>query len=672
MNHMSETSRSIRARVVATFTAEPLADVLSFWGAELGLSVEWEFAPYGQVFQDLLGSGDEVGVRVVLVRLADWPASVVTDLEAALRAAAGRGSAPVVVVVCPSPAHEPVEDELVAAVGAVPGVQVVSSTRLATWYPGTTWHAPYTEQIGRMPYSPEGYAALGTAIARCVHAWLTPRPKVIAVDCDNTLWDGVVAEAEVTVPAARQDLQRALVEQVRAGRLLCLCSRNDERDVMAVLRDHPDMVVRPEHVTAVRANWQPKPANLRSLAHELDLGLDTFVFLDDDPVQVAAVRDDVPEVVALRLPADAGAAERFLRHCWPLDAPRVTEEDTRRTLSYRQNREREDLREQSATLADFLDRLELSVDIRPAAADELDRVSQLTHRTSQFNLSGIRRTAGELAGIGDGQCLVADVHDRFGEYGLVGVLVFRTGGDALTADTFLLSCRALGRGVEHRMLAHLGTLATRLGLGEVRLPYTATDRNVPAHDFLADLGGRWQDGELVLPAATAAATRYRPEQAPRRPSTRDDRPARHTPAPSELISRVASELAGPAQVIAAMHARLRGEPDHPPVSVRNKTEAEVVRLWEELLAVPPRSVHDNFFERGGDSFKLVQLMGRVRSEFGVELPATTLFESTLTIADVAAAIDDSANLADTVDLDALADELQFLSHDELRALLETD
>lgn len=674
MNPAHRSPEPVRIRLASTFTATPLAEVLEFWGDALGWELEAAFAPYGQVFQELLATRDGTesprpAARVLLLRLDDWLSEgtrlsdAAADLAAAVRTTAAHGGDPVVVLLCPSPpggapeAVRAAEELLVTALRGVPRVQVVPSAQVLSGFPESGWHAPYTDRLGAVPYTESGFAALGTAVARAVHAWVAPRPKVIAVDCDNTLWDGEIAEGGITVPPARRELQRMLVDQTRAGRLVCLCTRNDEADVLGVLRDHPDMILRPEHVLAVRANWRPKSENLRSLAAELDLGLDTFLFLDDDPLQVAEVRAATPEVTALHMPADAGAAAAFLEHCWPLDAPQVTAEDARRTAGYRDNHRREEVRLQSATLADFLDRLELVVTVRPLAAPELDRAAQLTQRTTQFNLSGVRRTAGEIAALADRgtECLVVDVRDRFGTYGIVGLMLFGARDGALCVDTFLLSCRSTGRGVEHRMLAHLGRLAEERGLAEIRLPYVPTARNVPAADFLEEAGGGWEaceDGRRVrvLSAGRAAGARHAPD----RGTPRRDAPVRRAPvrpAPggrdaAELVHRTAEELATPAQVVAAVRAWrtdggrhvVAGSGAVPP---RTPLEARVLRCWEELLSPRPFSVHDDFFALDGDSLKVVQFLGWVYEEFGVELPAGVWSEGSLTAADAAAAIEEA-------------------------------
>jgi FkbH-like protein len=655
---------AVRIRLTATFTAEPLAGVLGFWGAELALPLEVSFAPYGQVFQDLLGGVGAAAdaTQVVLLRVADWLDDAVTgapqrlvgtmrELAEAVRAATRRGH-PVLVVVCPSPGDRPAataaEAELERDLAGAPGVQLIAARHLLTWFPSVDWHQPYTERLAAAPYTEVAFAALATVVARGVHAAVTPRPKVIAVDCDNTIWDGELSEAGISLPPARRRMQQILVEQAAAGRLVCLCTRNSAREVQEVLEHHPDMVLRPHHIAGIRAGWDAKSTGLRSLAEELDLGLDSFLFLDDDPLQVAEVRANAPEVLALRVPADAEAALTYLRHCWPLDAPHRTAEDAARTRSYRDNRERELVRRESVTMSEFLRRLELQVTVRAPREDEWARAAQLTGRTNQFNLTGVRRDLrGMRALVARGcECLVVDVRDRFGVYGLVGLLILETVDRSLSVDTFLLSCRSLGRGVEYRMLAHVGEVALQRGLTNVRMPFRATERNVPAADFLHQLDGRWEDDVLVLAADRAAAARYEPGQSPARPAA--VRPLRSAPpllAAPELVDRIATDLADPGLVVAAARAwRRAGLSDRAPAAgatgPRTRTERQVMDLWADLVT-PPASVHDEFFGLGGDSLTAVLLLGRVLDEFGVALPADTPFQPSLTVAGVAAAIDDA-------------------------------
>jgi FkbH-like protein len=656
--------------VAASFTADPVDESLRHWWDELGVPARTAFAPYNQVFQALLdGDGplaaNRHGVNVVLVRLDRWRAAEADDLAAAVRHSADRAPVPHLVVCCPPPpgtSAAAAEARLAAALSADPRVRVVTSADLAALYPVADHFDAYGERSADVPYTRAMFAALGTVVARAAHAWLTPRPKVIAVDADNTLWDGVVGEDGtfgVRVPAARRAFQERLLAERAAGRLIAICSKNTEADVLAVLADHPDMVLRPEHVTAHRVDWRPKSANLAALAAELDLGLDSFVFLDDNPLEVAEVRAAHPEVLALTLPTE-GVAD-YLRHCWPLDHTAVTDDDRERAERYAVEARRRAARTAAPSMASFLDGLGLVVDVRPMASADLARTAQLTQRTNQFNLTTVRRTAAELSTV---DVLVVDVADRFGSYGQVGVVVHSVRGDRLAVESFLLSCRVLGRGVEHRVLAMLGALAANQGLAEIALAYAPTDRNRPAYDFLTGLPGVRRDADaFVLSTVDALGARYEPPVAVPAAAV-EARAVSAPPADAERVHRIASGLTSAAAVLAAIDSRGTATT----VETDDPTEARVAAIWAELLDFPPTSVHDNFHELGGHSLALVRFAVRVRDDFGVELPVDALFTDAFTVADIARTI----RRHESAGLDDLLAELEQLSDDEVRALLDAD
>ncbi|MEU7878204.1 HAD-IIIC family phosphatase [Microbispora bryophytorum] len=684
--------------VAATFTAEPLGDALRFWLAEIGVEGEVAFAPYDQVFPSLLDPGSvlgRAGAAVVLVRAEDLVAgdsaaedlaagqdgldqveAVATDLVAALRTSARASGTPHVLVVCPpspehgSPeAHERLASRLARAFEGDRAVSVLTSAEPYEPAPEAV-HDAFADRTGNVPYTDRYFAALAAAAARRLHAMTTPRPKVVAVDCDGTLWDGVVGEDGpdgVVIGPQRLEIWRELARQVAAGRLLCLCSKNEEKDVREVFARHPELPVGLDDVAAMRVGWEAKSQSLRSLAAELDLGLDSFVFLDDSPVECAEVRAGCPEVLTLRLPAGAAEAADFLRHCWPLDLTAVTEADRERTRRYQEERQREQARDEMS-LADFFATLDLRVTITPAGPEHETRAAQLAERTNQFNLSGARRLDGE-------EKFVVDVRDRFGDYGVVGLTDVRTEGDTLRAGAFLLSCRALGRGVEHRMLAHLGALARERGLARVALAFRATERNQPARDFLAALPATVEpSGEeawYVLDAADAAAVVHTPGPAEERAAGPAGTTGPVEPAASAgwaAVERIATRLTGADAILDAMRAA------RPVTEVAGASpvEAAVMRMWAELLDVAPTSVSDGFFQLGGHSLRLVQFMARVRAEFGVELPFDTLYTTSFTVSEVAKAIEER-QLADADDeeLAGLLDELAGLSDEEIDALLDS-
>jgi hypothetical protein len=240
-----------------------------------------------------------------------------------------------------------------------------------------------------------------------------------------------------------------------------------------------------------------------------------FIFLDDNPVECAEVQANCPEVLTLQLPEDPGLIPQFLDHCWAFDHLKLTAEDRRRAELYQQNRVREKLRAEAPTLDEFLASLELKIQIEPISATHWPRVAQLTQRTNQFNFTTHRRTEAELGQwLASADGLIVTVSDRFGDYGLVGAILYQVTAKAVVVDNLLLSCRVLGRGVEHRMLARLGEIAREREVPWVDAHFVPTAKNKPALDFLNKLAVAFKqplNGGSVfrLPADVAAkATRH--------------------------------------------------------------------------------------------------------------------------------------------------------------------
>jgi hypothetical protein len=314
------------------------------------------------------------------------------------------------------------------------------------------------------------------------------------------------------------------------------------------------------------------------------------------------------------------------------------------------------------------------VKIAPMERSHVDRVSQLTLRTNQMNATTIRRSSAEIQQLGErsgAECLTVHVSDRFGSYGLTGAMIYRVADRALVLDTFLLSCRALGRGVEHRMVARLGALALERGLAAVEIPYAASQRNRPALRFLRSLGASEEDGVFRLAADAAARVEYHPAAGHVRDASSE--PARPAPAPSIPrvdYSRIANRLRTVADVQAAIRAQApgrsgRGELDPP----RTPLERDLCVLWAELLHLDSAGIHENFFELGGHSLLAVQLLSRVRHIYGVELSLEVVYSGEFTVAELAKAIELKEIEQAGGDYRELIEELENLSDDEVRALL---
>ena len=650
---------------------------------ELGLPAEVRFAAYNQVFQELLDPAGVLarntgGVNVVLVRFDDWPAGQAPAAEFvdAVRAAAGRMAVPLIVVLCPGAVQ--FDDEVRQGVAGLPSVYLLTAGEIAARYPVAEVHDPHGNELGRVPYTPLYFVALATALARRIHAIVAPPFKTIALDCDDTLWAGICGEdgpEGVVLDPPRRALQEFMAQRRREGMLLALCSKNNEEDVAATFRAHPDMPLAPPDFVAQRVNWDSKAGNLASLAEELDLGLDSFILVDDNPKEVQEVQTGAPRVLALLLPPRAEEIPDFLAHVWAFDRARVTAEDRRRGEMYAQRAERARAARSAPSLEAFLASLALDVKIAPVEPAQLDRVAQLTQRTNQMNATCIRRTAAEIQRLPE-ECLTVHVTDRFGSYGLTGVILFRVATPALVVDTFLLSCRALGRGVEHRMVARLGEIAVERGLETVEIPFVAAQRNRPALLFLESLGAVSGEGLFRLAAADAAHVRYA-DVVGRTPRSAADAPVGQlapVPAPPPHTradyARIALDLRTPEQISAALRATSRRRTSLRALDApRTALERDLVALWAELLNVEAVGIHENFFELGGHSLLAVQLLSRVRQIYGVDLSLEVVYSGEFMVAELAKAIELKEIEQAGGDYRELIEELEGLSDAEVRALL---
>ena len=679
MKTMSLDGRAIA--ICATFTAEAIQPPLAFWAKKIGFDPQIRFAPYGQIFQQLLDPAglfarNRSGFNVALVRFEDWPHDAeehARKLVEAVRTAASASSSPLILVACPpTPRHEIgfecTKRILQEGIAGIAAVHFVAADEILSLYPVAEIHDQHADELGRVPYTPLFFAALATAIARKIHAISAPPFKVIALDCDDTLWAGICGEdgpQNVVVDAPRRKLQEFMAARRREGMLLALCSKNNEEDVVETFRAHPEMPLLLQDFAARSINWESKGTNLGSLAHELDLGLDTFMLVDDNAKECTEAQSAAPEILALALPPSAQDIPEFLRHVWAFDRARITEEDRRRAELYTQRAERTRAGRTAASLEDFLASLELTVRIAPLEPRQVARVAQLTQRTNQMNATCRRRSEAEIQALDGFECLTVEVNDRFGSYGLTGVIIFQHREDVLAVDTFLLSCRALGRGVEHQMIARLCEIARERSLSQVEIPFVPSQRNRPAGLFLESLTGAGPDGVYRLAAGFAPRLSSVPVEV-----GQASLPASSVPRRIDYLE-IATRLRTPSAVLERIRADAqRSAPQHaagdPP---RTPLERDLGQLFAEVLDLPAAGIHHSFFDLGGHSLLAVQLLSRVRQVYGVELSLEVVYSGEFTVAELAKAVELKEIEQSGADYQDLLRELESLSDEEARALL---
>jgi FkbH-like protein len=318
--------------------------------------------------------------------------------------------------------------------------------------------------------------------------------KCVVVDLDNTLWGGVVGEdgpqgirLGPTAPGSEYvEFQRFLATLPQRGILLAIASKNNPDDALEVIRGHEAMVLRESAFSALRINWRPKPENLASIAEELNIGLDSLVYVDDNPDEREQMRQLLPQVLTVDLPRDPAQYRSVLERLPALQVMAVTEEDRMRAGQYAAKRERDQIRVQAASVDDYLRSLGIKVGIGPVSEPDVSRVAQLFQRTNQFNVTSRRHDAGavrRMLGDPGWRTWTLKAGDRFGDHGLVATALARTDGGEWTLDSFLMSCRVIGYGIETALLADIMAAASAAGATRLVGEFIPTRKNVPASDL---------------------------------------------------------------------------------------------------------------------------------------------------------------------------------------------
>lgn len=354
----------------------------------------------------------------------------------------------------------------------------------------------------RFPFASGAAREISRRIVAVGMALLTPKAKVLVLDADNTLWGGVIGEDGIDgiklgpdYPGnVFLDFQRRILDFQQRGLILALCSKNNAADLDEVLKQHPHQVLRDEHFAARRVNWVPKAENLASMAKELNLGLDSFIFVDDSDHECAAVRHALPQVEVVQVPSRPTDIATCLDQVARLEILSLTSEDLAKTEMYAQDRRRRELMDDTggASAGDYLQRLGMKMSVHIDAGANVPRLAQLTQKTNQFNLSTRRYDEAQLqAFLHDDTWWVADfsLADAFGDSGVVGLaLVQFQSPQVAHIDTFLMSCRVIGRKAEDAFLHALFRRLAEEGVEAVTADYAPTAKNELVRTFLPDQG----------------------------------------------------------------------------------------------------------------------------------------------------------------------------------------
>lgn len=366
-----------------------------------------------------------------------------------------------------------------------------------------SWHSPVLWHRAKQEISPAAAPLYGELVARLLSAQQGRSKKCLVLDLDNTLWGGVIGDDGLggIVLGQGNALGEAFVafqsyakELSRRGIILAVCSKNDEANALEPFEKHPDMVLRRDDIACFVANWEAKPDNLRSIAKTLNIGIDSLVFVDDNPYERNIVRRELPMVAVPELSDDPADYARSLADAGYFEALRITDDDLERSNQYQGNLKREVLRESATDLPSYLKSLDMKLVWRPFDKVDLQRVVQLINKTNQFNLTTQRYSdADVLAMMSDPDwfTLQARLTDTFGDNGIIAIVIGKRaepGSSDILIDTWLMSCRVLGRQVEEATMNLIVDQAAKLGGAHVIGQYRPTAKNGMVRDLYSRLG----------------------------------------------------------------------------------------------------------------------------------------------------------------------------------------
>ena len=382
---------------------------------------------------------------------------------------------------------------------------------LDAWFDVTRWLQ------GKLEIAPAAAPMYGELLARMLAAQRGLSKKCLVLDLDNTLWGGVIGDDGMNgivlgegsaAGEAYLALQRYAKQLYHRGVVLAVCSKNDPATAEAVFRDHPEMQLRRSDIAAFVANWDDKAANLQRIAEQLNLGLDSLVFVDDNPAERARIRQSLPVVAVPELPNDVALWVRCLADAGYFEAVAFTEEDRQRNEQYAANASRDNLRELSESVDDFLSGLDMTVAYGPVRQVDLVRVTQLINKTNQFNPTTRRYTPPEVEALSTSdRCLMLQFRliDRFGDNGLVSVMLLRQDEEEpeiLDIDTWVMSCRVFGRQLEDEAMNIAVELCRERGARCLRANYFPTPKNRVVCRLYSTLGFTAIAGDSQVAGAT--------------------------------------------------------------------------------------------------------------------------------------------------------------------------
>lgn len=713
-----QSSQSRRIEVLSTFVADPVVQTLRYWCDRFLFTAEFLPFDYGQLFPRLFKRDnklDSVDFHVVLFAIRDLipdkerqnlsdetPHANITEFIKALELGIKGSRGAWILICCPGPPAETLDgafglnEQAVFVANKVKRLEkavYIDASDPRTIHGNDLYFDEITDKHGHIPYTESFYTAIGTLVFRTIRERLGNVYKLIVTDCDGTLWDGVCGEVQpnkLLIHPHHQWLHRFLVDKKNAGMLLTICSQNNADDVIEVFDSRQDIRLSIDDFTRLKINWLNKVENIQALAQELNIALESVIFLDNDPVQRNKVKTSLPQILVPKLPVSSIDWPLYLQHVWAFDRFWITEESSRRHTFYQEHTSRENLRSDSESLLEFLEELDLKVSIREAAETDIPRLLELVNRVTQFNINNIKPSESrirESVQAKENSWLVVRVEDRFGDYGLVGAMSYRNEGNYCRIKSFLLSCRALGRGVEIQMLQAIWDRAKSSHAKAMIFSVAETQRNTPAIIFLTKLGmstSEMQAGYFQLDAVSVMSQLDNDRLLDSEIPTNEIRSIEHgaraetnktsepLPAEVEQILAAATVTMRPDALlneIKSAHLRQTPRSDKKRCPPATTLERRIAEIFQDLLGHDDFDINEEFFDAGGHSLLVMRLLSRIKKDFDVDLPIRLLFTERLTISNLAKIVESSSSVEESsAELDTIKKALDTFSDEEIAAL----
>ncbi|GAA4828080.1 thioester reductase domain-containing protein [Algivirga pacifica] len=645
IEYLKEEKETAEVYLSSSFTLDPIDAPLNQLTEKAPFHINIKHQPYNQVFQTLLSSNIDVGkysTISILLRIEDFfrnknleelqeveVIQVCDELSQAISQSVETKQMEHQVIVCPSESAEPLFQKythrLIDQLKQLDGVVLTNLQSYST----PDLFNKYTNAVAHIPYNEKGYQEFAYHVAKYQYEKSTTEPKVLVLDCDNTLWKGVIGEdglGGIKIPEVYRAFQQKLIDCYEQGYLLTLSSKNNEEEVWQVFDEHPDMLLKREHIVTARISWDTKASSIISIADELNLSTDSFVFIDDNPAELEQCQQSIPEVLVLRFPQKEEDIRLFTKENWVINRmPKKV--FFNRTVTYKQENERKRALQYTASIEEYVKQLHLEVGFESVSKENIERAYQLIQRTNQFNLTAERMTLEGLkskleANVFD--ALLMSAKDKFGVYGIVGLVLFSIEDDCLLIQNLLLSCRILGRGVEQFICQKIYEIAEENALKQVGFSLVDTQRNKPAQNFLRQVSGQ----ELTTIVRQAGVTLNVQELLETKSSQFFESKKQKQNGVIEKTKSSTNKKVETDYVTAVLQTfKQKNEEECTERSTVIDYNEELKRMW--LKATNSRELfpHSSFTDHGGNSLESVFLLSELNEKFNIDISINDLFKN---------------------------------------------